>query len=404
MSKSRDKASRFLGRLAEISGTACERPDSLTSYLPSSSQKSSKVANGRSKMPRGSKPGERRGGRQRGTPNKSTLLKHAAFEAAATDPNLSPLDFLLKLMRQGDLPLELRVTVAQQALPFTHPKPKPDKPIKPKPDKPIKGTYGDSRNGVNEKIGARVKVVKVNADDACSDSVTPLDFLLGVMRDAESPAALRLRVVGIVAPYVHRKGEPIEVGEPPVAMVVVEDPYGFDADIADKLETINREQERLRAFEPRLSDVKSSSEFIAAQEKATQTTAYLELAKSIEEQQAALRCPPTYRELDSRKDRARLKELNAESEGRPLTAAEQIEQKHLQARLAAYSRTPESADCDRMNFLKGLGADLCTPEEKEELERLEARYPEVPLDRTRAVPRATETLRRMLSGRKAESG
>jgi hypothetical protein len=40
----------------------------------------------------------------RGTPNKSTLLKNAAFKAAAIDPNLSPLDFLLTLMRQGDLP------------------------------------------------------------------------------------------------------------------------------------------------------------------------------------------------------------------------------------------------------------------------------------------------------------
>ena len=60
-------------------------------------------------MPRGSKPGERPGGRQRGTPNKTTLLKHAAIKAAATDPNLSPLDFLLN---------------AQQALPFTHPQAK----------------------------------------------------------------------------------------------------------------------------------------------------------------------------------------------------------------------------------------------------------------------------------------
>ena len=36
-----------------------------------------------------------------------------------------------------------------------------------------------------------------------------------------------------------------------------------------------------------------------------------------------------------------------------------------------------------MNFLKALRADLLTPEEKEQLKRLEARYPEVPLDRTR---------------------
>jgi hypothetical protein len=129
-------------------------------------------------MPRGSKPGERCGGRQRGTPNKSTLLKHAAIEAAVTDPNLSPLDFLLKLMRQGDLPLELRVTVAQQALPFTQPKPRRNKLIR--------GAYWGSRNGVNERIGPRA-----NADDVCSDNVTPLDFLLGVMRDADSPPALR---------------------------------------------------------------------------------------------------------------------------------------------------------------------------------------------------------------------
>jgi hypothetical protein len=165
------------------------------------------------------------------------------------------------------------------------------------------------------------------------------------MRDADSPPALRLRVIGIVAPYVHRKGEPIEAGEPPVAMVVVEDPYGFDADIGDKLETINRDRERLHVL-PRLSDVKSSHEFYAALEKAKQTN--LELAKSVDEKLAALRCPPTYKELDSRKDRARLKELEAESEGRPLTAAEQIEQRHLQARLEVYSRTPESADCDRI--------------------------------------------------------
>jgi hypothetical protein len=326
-------------------------------------------------MPRGSKPGERRGGRQRGTPNKSTLLKHAAIKAAATDPNLSPLEFLLKFMRQADLPLRLRVTVAQQALPFAHAKPKPDRPIK----------YGQSRTGVNEKIGPRVKVVKVNSDDAHAD-VTPLDFLLGVMRDADSPPAIRLRVAGIVAPYVHRKGEPGQVEEAPAARAVVDDPYGFNPDIADKLESIHRDQERLRSLEPRVSDArnsaKSSREFVAIYEKAKQAPAYLELAKSIEEKQAALKCPPNYRELDSRQDRGRLKELEAESNIRPLMAAEEIEQRHLQARLDAYSRTPESADCERMNRLKALNADLRTPEQREELARLEARYPEVPLDLT----------------------
>jgi len=73
-------------------------------------------------MPRGSRPGERRGGRQRGTPNKKTALKNAALAAAAADPNLSPLDFLLSLMRDPGLPPDLRIKMAQAAAPFVHAK------------------------------------------------------------------------------------------------------------------------------------------------------------------------------------------------------------------------------------------------------------------------------------------
>src|SRR6202047_3343226 len=75
-------------------------------------------------MPRGSKPGERRGGRQRGTPNKNTVLRNAAIAAAASNPNVSPLEFLLSIMRDSHLPFELRIRVAQMAAPFVHQKPR----------------------------------------------------------------------------------------------------------------------------------------------------------------------------------------------------------------------------------------------------------------------------------------
>ena len=39
-------------------------------------------------MPRGSKPGERRGGRQHGTPNKKTVLRNAAIAAASSNPDI----------------------------------------------------------------------------------------------------------------------------------------------------------------------------------------------------------------------------------------------------------------------------------------------------------------------------
>ena len=75
-------------------------------------------------MPRGSKPGERRGGRQRGTPNKKTVHRNAAIAAVASNPNVSPLEFLLSTMRDSHLPFELRIRVAQMAAPFVHPKPR----------------------------------------------------------------------------------------------------------------------------------------------------------------------------------------------------------------------------------------------------------------------------------------
>jgi hypothetical protein len=74
-------------------------------------------------MPRGSKPGERRGGRQRGTPNKKTALRNAALAAAAANPDISALDFLLGIMRDPTTPSDLRVKVALVVVRLTHAKP-----------------------------------------------------------------------------------------------------------------------------------------------------------------------------------------------------------------------------------------------------------------------------------------
>jgi len=76
-------------------------------------------------MPRGSRPGERRGGRQRGTPNKKTLIKNAVFLAVASDGERSPLDFMLALMRDPQVPLDLRIDMAATAARFVHARPEP---------------------------------------------------------------------------------------------------------------------------------------------------------------------------------------------------------------------------------------------------------------------------------------
>jgi hypothetical protein len=74
-------------------------------------------------MPRGSKPGERCGGRQRGTPNKKTALRNAAVAAAAANPEISPLEILLGIMRDPKSSSELRIKAAQATRPFVHAKP-----------------------------------------------------------------------------------------------------------------------------------------------------------------------------------------------------------------------------------------------------------------------------------------
>ena len=74
-------------------------------------------------MPRGSKPGERRGGRQRGTPNKKTALRNAALAAAASDPDMSPLNYLLGIVRDANESSERRITAAKATLRFVHVKP-----------------------------------------------------------------------------------------------------------------------------------------------------------------------------------------------------------------------------------------------------------------------------------------
>jgi hypothetical protein len=79
-------------------------------------------------MPRGSKPGERRGGRQKGTPNKATLAKAAALKAASADPTATPLQFLLGVMRDPQAPTDLRIKVARAAA-LVHAKPRTTSPV-----------------------------------------------------------------------------------------------------------------------------------------------------------------------------------------------------------------------------------------------------------------------------------
>ena len=67
---------------------------------------------------RGSKPGERRGGRQKGTPNKATSHRQARITASG----VTPLDFLIEKMRDEGTDMSERIACAKAAAPYVHPK------------------------------------------------------------------------------------------------------------------------------------------------------------------------------------------------------------------------------------------------------------------------------------------
>src|SRR5215831_2802542 len=69
---------------------------------------------------RGSRPGERRGGRKKGTPNKKTAYVRAVMAAHAASPKVTPIDVALAVMRDPHVALEMRVKTALKALPHLH--------------------------------------------------------------------------------------------------------------------------------------------------------------------------------------------------------------------------------------------------------------------------------------------
>jgi hypothetical protein len=69
-------------------------------------------------MPRGSKPGERRGGRQRATPNRRTALTNRILAVAAAHPAATAHELVLILAKDQGLAADTRMAIACKALLF----------------------------------------------------------------------------------------------------------------------------------------------------------------------------------------------------------------------------------------------------------------------------------------------
>ena len=69
-------------------------------------------------MPRGPLPGERRGGRAKGTPNRRTQEQIRAI----AESGMTPLQYLISVMRDERAAPALRLDAASKAAPYVHPR------------------------------------------------------------------------------------------------------------------------------------------------------------------------------------------------------------------------------------------------------------------------------------------
>jgi hypothetical protein len=356
-------------------------------------------------MPRGSRPGERRGGRQKGTLNKKTVLRNAASSAAAANPNLSPLNYLLHVMREQTFPLETRIVAARQALPYFHSKlqalterqatpgryedaflggnggsagerPVHVRILKGGSEVAANGGDGETPQDKNGSEGG-AKRSRPNAVEIGRDGkLTPLQFLLDVMRAPNTSGHLRLRIAALVAPYIHSR----RIADGPPA-IIVEDPTGFSIDPA-------------RAIE--LRDAKRRYDFVLTT-RISQPEHWKREAAGLEariaEIQRSLQCPCPSRYSDEQRDRDkdRLKALlRVRHSGRKLSMQEDMEEAWLTARVDSWSTIPEAAMRERLRELDDRRWDYPWPhdtrplslQEQAVFRALRTTYPDLPLEPT----------------------
>jgi hypothetical protein len=305
-------------------------------------------------MPRGSQPGERRGGRQRGTPNKKTLLKDAAINAASASPNQTPLGFLLALMRNPDLPLAERLRLAEAAAPYVHTKPT----VPRRTSENLFKTALAVRNPSTGLIfGPRTSVANVhgNGADANEGEPSPLDFLLSVMNDPKASSALRIKAARIAAPYKSARSASVSAAE---ALAVVNDPYGFvvDPDLASKVRDARVTSRIL------LSHLRDKGFEEASNRNRRESDALGTRLPDISQD---------YKEEDARRDGDRLQEFwRKRRSGENLTVEELAEEAHLAARVEARATQPWRRARQRIAELQA-NSEL-SAEEQREIEELQA--------------------------------
>jgi hypothetical protein len=139
-------------------------------------------------MPRGSKPGERRGGRQRATPNSRTVLTNITLAAAADNPASTVNELVLVLAKDHGLPADIRMAVARKASLFGSSRSMHGRSVAPNGH----GSKPETKTGPDRDKGGGAIAAKAGL---------ATDLLFAIARDTAAKAADRCKAALQIAEF-----------------------------------------------------------------------------------------------------------------------------------------------------------------------------------------------------------
>jgi hypothetical protein len=167
-------------------------------------------------MLRGSAPGERRGGRKRGTPNRRTILRDRILSIGLDDPAASQHAFLLKLVKDRKLPADTRIAVAPRCFPAK----RTSRAGRPRALAGSRTTVAEEALATGGSAVGSAGSQKAAVVPAMRDwTPQALDCLFGVVQDASADPKVRRKAALKIAEFLLPKA-----GTKPK---IIPDEYGF---------------------------------------------------------------------------------------------------------------------------------------------------------------------------------
>jgi hypothetical protein len=254
-------------------------------------------------------PGERRGGRERGTPNRRTVLADRILAVGSENSADLVPSFLLKLVKDQKLPADIRMAVVQKCF-------------------PAKGAHASR---ANKECAELSSTADPSSDYSMSASVQTkqdrnpvLDTFVGVVQDSNADAAARrkaaLKIAEFLLPKIPKKAK------------LFPDEYGFAIDprIAKRYRHLRRQLLLLKVGEKR--------NIPAVAQKIRELSAKVDKIRRRFPEPS----PRKYGDMERTQDLNRLSEL-ADLQGKDarLSEVETAEEAYLWARLDAFNHGPE---------------------------------------------------------------